>query len=665
MPPAKPAMAPGLRHTLRWAPAYVFLLGLVLTWQQHQAFERRESSARQARLELHAGELLAGIERRLSSNGVLLRGVAGLFASSEHVDREEFRTYVEGLDLTRHYPGIQGVGFAERVPAADLAAHTRRVRAEGYPGYAVHPPGERDPYSSIVYLEPFDWRNQRAFGFDMLSEPVRRVAMLRAADTGETAMTEMVTLVQETDTDRQAGFLIYVPLYRHGAPLDNAAQRREALLGWAYSPLRAHNLIDSFLEGEFRSLRRHIVLRLYAGGAASPDNLLYGPPPDPHPSAPAAYRVERQTINHGQPWLLELEPLPSYWSGDADDTPASRWVLWIGTLLSLLLSLIAHLQARHHLSVARLLDDAVRTNRLLADNTAALRLAGTVMEVSPIGIVVTDPDQRIVSVNPAFGRITGYTTQEVIGQRPSLLASGRQDQAFYRDMWLQIERTGFWEGELENRRKNGEVYPEMLSISRVRDEQGRTVSYVGMFQDITERRAADDRIRHLAHHDYLTGLPNRAFLVSQAAQELASARRYGRRLAMLFIDLDRFKPVNDTHGHEVGDAVLIEVARRLRALLRESDTVCRQGGDEFVVLLPEYRDADGLRELADKLCDALSAPYEIGELRLGLSASIGIATYPEHGDSVDTLIQSADAAMYRAKADPERRVALAQGPARR
>lgn len=288
-----------------------------------------------------------------------------------------------------------------------------------------------------------------------------------------------------------------------------------------------------------------------------------------------------------------------------------------------------------------------------------MQLASTVLDASPGGIMVTDADKRIIAVNPAFTRITGYALEDILHQNPRILSSGQQDEMFYQTMWQSIEQHGYWEGELINRRKDGQLLPELLSISKVFDKEGNVMNYVGMFLDISARREAEARIQYLAHHDYLTNLPNRLLLVEHATQALTLARRYKRRMAIFYIDLDRFKPINDQYGHNVGDVILKTVAQRLLSIVRESDTVCRQGGDEFVILLPEFMDTDSLEILAIKLRDEIQKPSMANGYQLTISASIGIATYPDNGDTVDAIIQSADTAMYSAKADKEKHICFA------
>ena len=291
----------------------------------------------------------------------------------------------------------------------------------------------------------------------------------------------------------------------------------------------------------------------------------------------------------------------------------------------------------------------------------ALRLAATVYNTMDEAVAVTNLDNLIVSVNPAFTAITAYLPDEVIGKNPKLLASGTHPPAFYRDMWERLTARGSWQGEICNRRKSGKLYVEWLSIKRVCDDNGLPTHYVAVFSDITERKAADERMRHPAHHDALTGLPNRTLFSDRLQQAIAKARRDKTRVALMFIDLDKFKPVNDTLGHDVGDLLLKHAARRMQdCLRRESDTVVRMGGDEFVVILPDIETACDAMIVAEKILDTLKQPFEIAEHVIRISSTIGIACFPEHGHDGNLLLKSADAAMYRAKEGGCNRLAVAE-----
>ncbi|MEO8407349.1 MAG: EAL domain-containing protein, partial [Oxalobacteraceae bacterium] len=279
---------------------------------------------------------------------------------------------------------------------------------------------------------------------------------------------------------------------------------------------------------------------------------------------------------------------------------------------------------------------------------AQLHLAAQVFEQSGEGITVADVDRNIVMVNQAFTAITGYSAVEVLGKNPRILSSGRQDKAFYQSMWAVIAAQGHWQGEIWNRRKDGSIYPELLSISKVFDSHGTLTNYIGIFSDISQYKAAQDHIQRLAQFDVLTGLPNRLLLNDRTSHALSAAHRNHAPLALMFIDLDRFKNVNDTLGHRIGDALLVALGQRLCAAVREQDTVSRLGGDEFVLVLPDT-DADGAAHIATKLLETVVQPYQIEQHELTITSSIGVAMYPGDGVDFESLSKCADIAMYRAK----------------
>ena len=280
----------------------------------------------------------------------------------------------------------------------------------------------------------------------------------------------------------------------------------------------------------------------------------------------------------------------------------------------------------------------------------ALHLYANAFEHSGEAILIADHDNRIVTFNPAFTRLTGYTIEELRGRNPRVLASGHTPRETYEGMWSALQTNGYWQGELWDRRKDGQSYPKWISISVIRDDQGEVTHYIASFTDISERKAAEERIRQLAQHDPLTGLLNRFSLESRLEQALLSARRAGGKLAVIFIDMDRFKVVNDTLGHHVGDKLLVEVARRLLAAVRESDIVARLGGDEFIVALTDVDAELAAAMMGEKIVGVLGQPYPIDDHVVHSSPSVGISMFPTDGDDVATLMKNADAAMYHAKA---------------
>ncbi|OOZ36955.1 hypothetical protein BOW51_04570 [Solemya velesiana gill symbiont] len=278
-----------------------------------------------------------------------------------------------------------------------------------------------------------------------------------------------------------------------------------------------------------------------------------------------------------------------------------------------------------------------------------LRLAATVFESTVEGVMVADLEGTIIAVNKAFTEITGYSEAEALGQKPSMLRSQRHDEKFYSDMWASITETGQWRGEIWNRRKNGEVYPQWMNISAVKNDQSMTTRLVSVFTDITPMKQSEERLAHLAHHDALTGLPNRLLFSALLEHSLERVVRNNEQVAVLFLDLDLFKNINDSFGHPMGDRLLQLAAERLSATVRDEDTVARLGGDEFIMLLERVSDMQAAATVSDKILHELNKPFEIEGHKLYVTGSIGISISPNDSTDADVLIKNADAAMYRAK----------------
>ncbi len=279
-----------------------------------------------------------------------------------------------------------------------------------------------------------------------------------------------------------------------------------------------------------------------------------------------------------------------------------------------------------------------------------LQLAASVFTHSHEGILITDLAGKIVDVNRSFSRITGYSRDEVIGRNPSLLSSGRHDSGFYQRMWKTLDLSGFWSGELWNKRRDGSEYVQSLTISTVRDRSGQPIRYVGLFSDITAQKQYQQNLERMAHYDALTGLPNRVLLGERLRQAMSKTRRQGGVLAVAYVDIDHFKEINDVYGHDVGDRVLQAAAGRVRAILRETDIVARPGGDEFVALLTGMASKQDTSGTLERLMDSMSRPMQIGSTYPLLTVSIGVTFYPQDGEPEgDQLLRQADQAMYEAK----------------
>ena len=319
----------------RWGAWIVLLASLVLTFNAWY-FARSEATKRaQARFDFRVKRIEMGINDRLQAYEFLLRGGSGLFAASEEVTREDWRTYVRALDINQYYPGIQGVGFAKRILPSEKAAHIAQIRGEGFPQYTIKPDTERPEYTSIIFLEPFDWRNQRAFGYDMFSEPTRKEAMIRARDTGRAALSGKVTLVQETDKDIQAGFLIYLAIYRKGEPRETREQRRKALIGYVYSPFR----MNDFMKGILVEKEDLVKLQIFDGDQPLKETLLYSSTtteePLNHPED-RHFATNQSILEYaGHRWLLSF--VPSKYFEENIATGFTHFILWLGIIVSLLL----------------------------------------------------------------------------------------------------------------------------------------------------------------------------------------------------------------------------------------------------------------------------------------------------------------------------------------
>jgi len=274
------------------------------------------------------------------------------------------------------------------------------------------------------------------------------------------------------------------------------------------------------------------------------------------------------------------------------------------------------------------------------------------------GIAITNNQGVIINVNKTFCKLTGYSAQDIIGQNPRILSSGKQSPEFYANMWKSVFKHGYWRGEVWNRKKNGELYAEQLTISALKNDKNETTHYIGLFSDITRKKEQQEKLNLMAHYDALTHLPNRSLFTDRFHQAIAHSKRTETQLAICFLDLDDFKPVNDNFGHDIGDQLLIEVGKRITEVVRKEDTVSRQGGDEFVILLGDLESYFQCEQSIKRIQRSLSLPFLIEGISHNISASIGIALYPSEQDDIDSLMRHADQAMYQAKLEGKHRYRL-------
>ena len=288
-------------------------------------------------------------------------------------------------------------------------------------------------------------------------------------------------------------------------------------------------------------------------------------------------------------------------------------------------------------------------SKIKNDLKIVAKIMGKVFENAEEGVMITDNESSILNVNQSFVRVTGYEKVEAIGQKPSFLHSGKQDSIFYTQLWDSLLRDNRWQGEIWNRRKNGETYPEWLSITAVLDDDGIVSHYIGIFSEVSTEIEGNERLYHLAHYDSLCDLPNRVLFYDRLKQSLARAKRGNTELAVLFLDLDGFKEINDQYGHDAGDNILQQVSARIQHAVRESDTFARIGGDEFTIILTEIGSTKDVEITADKLVSLIYKPFQLNGVEVTISASIGISIYPHDSMDMNTLVKKADIAMYNAK----------------
>jgi diguanylate cyclase (GGDEF)-like protein/PAS domain S-box-containing protein len=768
----------------RWGWAILLVLAIggvalsISAWRYSQDSERE---ANQVHFDRQVSDIEGDLQLRITETQRLLRSAAALFAASDDVTRADWRAFAEGLNLADSFPGLTGIGYAVVVPAAQLQAHIGAVRREGFAAYTVWPPGDRPLYAPVYYREPFNTRNQRVLGFDLLSEPMRRQALEASRDSGAPTLSGALDLLRDLDQKSYRGALLFLPLYRKGQSPDTPAQRRDALSGWIYSPLNLAVLMDALVKRRADDL----LVELWDGDKPGTDaRLLY----ESHRSAARAiphfkpsFEVTHVLEVSGRRWTLHLATLPDF---DASQ-PSSRselvltggltltgvLTLLVGTLLNMrgrAVELAGQLSEAYRASETRVrtvldnaaegiiaidgsghvltanpaarallglgneavdgrqltdllpidlqamrqqladapaggpvrqwrteithqaedrdtsllvaaseavLDDGAQSYVLLLSDVSELKRAraladeaghlnDTILACAPFCVIATDRTGRIRSINPAGERMLGYAPGELIGKDaartvllPEELAahaarlSAETSQPVTPASVLGVRAMRGQSDEMECTYvcKDGSHVPVVLALAPLRDTHGRLGGFLGIAYDITERKRSETYIRHMAHHDELTGLPNRTLLQERAALAIDGVRQTGKRMAVLLLDLDRFKQINDSLGHHAGDVVLCTVAARLKHVVRASDTVARMGGDEFVILLPNIDSAQQAERVAGKLLQAMTETVQAGNHKLTVTPSIGIACYPQDGEDLPTLLRSADVAMYQSK----------------
>jgi diguanylate cyclase (GGDEF)-like protein/PAS domain S-box-containing protein len=647
---------------LRPRPYLLSLLALagslLVTWAVWDHERMAERSELSAQIDFGLRNVSGRIEQRIAAYEQLLRGVQGLFAASRITDRDTFRNYVQALHLEANFTGIQTVGLVQLVPAADKASHLAAMQQHVAPDYAIHPDGLREVYVPIVQREPFLDAQRNPLGFDVWSDPVRRQALERSRDTGLVSITGHLRLQIETVAEPPPGFILYLPVYAPGAPRGTQAGRRAGIVGWVYVSFRMTDFMNSLYGEQVPGL----ALSIHDGVEQTEARLIHRSGDVGMREGHSVLSASEYLIIAGRTWTLSMSASPGFKLRHGRD--AAWLIAMAGCGLSVLLALLVWVLVTGR---SRAMAMAERMTRELRESEQRWAFAvegagdgvwdwdlrtGTVVTSARWSEIIGCPGENGISTMDAWKELIHPEDRgRVLAAMQIYLAEGRDSKAHFVVEYRLRCCGGAW------------VWVLSRGMAIERDGAGRPVRIIGTISDITERKDTEERIRHMAQHDALTDLPNRALFSDRLQLVLAQARRNEERFALIFLDLDNFKPINDTYGHAVGDHLLQQVARRLHGAVRESDTVGRIGGDEFVVLMPGLSEAIDAVALAEKMRKILRQPFQVDGYDLAISCSFGVAVFPEDGQDEIALSKSADEAMYRAKGCGRDNVILAQNVA--
>ncbi|GAC1547530.1 MAG: hypothetical protein NVS3B11_05660 [Collimonas sp.] len=650
------------------------ILGLAITLGlfvsvRHLEYEKMDAEFRR----LASGDLKAVVD---GLDGLVheVETVNRLFFTVDGVSREQFRTFTE--PMLRRAPYIKSLSFQRLVTAAQRPAYEAEIRKQ-YPDFSIRqlsdgkpePAAGHDQYRVVEFLEPMAG-NEGAFAMDVATSKVQGEAANRARDTGLPSSTDLFEKTPAKNGSKLI-MMVLMPVYQHGALLDSVDDRRRALIGYTSAALRADAFVSNILARDGVQAREDFYLQVYASakpeqgtlvyrqgnqaklrssGGWLPAWLLYDAPQDMSQTFELA----------GKSWFIEASaPARVFTKKNA----GSILVLILGSLLSWMGAIYLYFLSTRSKRIERLVDARTQqvklaTQMMKEDIVArkraedALQLRERAIESSANAIIISSaklPDYQVEYVNPAFERITGYSARDMIGRNLEMLNGDDHDQIGLEEIRAALREKRTANAVFRSYRKDGTVFWNELYVAPVKDSSGRVSHFVTSLYDITEMKSYEAELEHQARHDTLTGLANRNVLSDRLSQSIVYGELYGHRVWVLFVDLDRFKFVNDTLGHNAGDQLLKEVASRLKAFTREADTIARLGSDEFVLILPERLDEELSVGLIQRMMDAIARPLQIEGYDFFLSCSIGVAVYPNDGADPDSLLKHADIAMYRAK----------------
>ena len=637
-PPASAAQLLRLRPQ-RWMAWVALFLGIALSIFLWHATAERTRQLADSRFAARAGELHGALAGRLDAYSQILRGAHAYIDVTGHPDRKRFAHLYRTLRIGSDLPGLSTFAYIRHVHRDDRSRTEAEVRRD-YPDFSIRPPGERDEYAVVTGVESQTPMNLRAIGSDSYANAERREALDAARDSGDIRITAKLHLVIDDPDKPRPAFLMYQAIYRgsddriasNGIP-ETLAERQRLLSGFVLGAFR----IDTLVAGTFAALPGDIAFRIYDGPSPAPEQLYYASHPEFDFGEASFTRSTRLAIG-GREWRIDYAGLPAFDEEVGNGTQARRPLL-AGLLVSLLLFAIVWTLATTRASAV---DLARKMTHSLAESETKLR---ALFDQAPVGIWLLDHEARVIDCNDKFAEYAGAARDRIIGfpmlGDPRDAALNEPIRRALAGETVKLEAP--YRSTLGNR---ASVYSWHFQPIAVDDAPAFVLCFV---EDISARKMAEAHIEHLAHHDTLTGLANRALLKDRLQQAISAATRTPGALALFFIDLDFFTNINDTVGHSAGDALLIEIAGRLRRCVRNSDTLARIGGDEFVILLTNIGAVQDCIRVAEAVIAEIATPVGIEAHTFNVTGSIGIAVWPGDGEDSETLTRNADVAMYHAK----------------
>lgn len=634
--------------------AFALALTLILFTARHQL----ESDKADIDFAQRANIRIAALTSRITASLDNLQAVNQLFmVSADAITREQFHQFTQPY-LSRS-PYIQAFVFHRLVTREEREAYEARLRSI-FPEFSIRElrdgrlvrAAEHDVYVVDEYIEPMKG-NAMAFGYNSMAEPPQAAAFWRAAETGRPTATPLKPLLQ----GRKKGIVILMPVYRHGAPLTDAASRRAAVIGDTEVVFIAENMVTKIFEDTGVLVLPGIHINVYAAAGIQDDKLVFRHGGPPLGNRESASRFEQfflgkaRSIDHtfdlaGMPWhIVVSSAAPSIHTVHF----GSLLILLTGTLLSFGFAFRIYGLATQSQRIENLVRRRTAELRATAN---ALQLRQRAIEASPNAIVIASakpPDFPIEYVNPAFERITGYAASDIMGKPMCRLHGTSPDSQVITELEASLHTRQEGRAVFRQYRKDGSLYWNDMYIAPVKDESNVVHHYVCMQYDVTETKRYEEELEFRANHDTLTGLANRNLLHDRLIQAISYASRYQHAVWVVFIDLDRFKFVNDSSGHGAGDELLRTMAKRLQSMISDVDTAARLGGDEFILVIPGDGERRGIVDMITRLLDEIAKPVQVQGQEFFATCSMGIAVYPNDGTDPDALISHADIAMFRAK----------------